>query len=249
LLERARTGDVQIITYNLSDAFGPLATERMRAEFPSLLTTTNVFFDGLHPDITHIGGFQERVLSPLGNYHSRIVLFGFMTGRSAQECFRLFQSKIYEQAGYFSAYERSAAELVRRDEQGDIRFAEAFLDMVREVPVMLTINHPTISVFCRFSEIICRQLNIPYDAFPPEYFSNPLLQLAQWPIYAEIAEAAKLSYRTPMLFKPNEAAGSNYMGLREFVSASYKLYEALGRDALRESSSGRKVLEQFSFLG
>ena len=64
-----------IFTFNLGERFGEISTLKLKAVAKAkVFTITNLFFSGFHPDITYLGSMGKRILSPLGDYHSKIVL-------------------------------------------------------------------------------------------------------------------------------------------------------------------------------
>lgn len=64
----AESHDVTVLSFLLGDRFGEYATIRLKKAVPRLFTVTNIYFAGLHPDITYVGGQGGRLQSPLGDY-------------------------------------------------------------------------------------------------------------------------------------------------------------------------------------
>ncbi len=214
-----------ILSINLSDRFGELATERLKERCGARLRSfTNLHFAGLHPDITYLGPMNRRVKGSLGDYHSKIVLFCFASGRNERDCLGLFNGAFYQKAGYFGMFETAAQSLRQRDEACDIGFAAAFLDMVREVPCLYSINHPTGDVLLALAKVLAAACGSAIAPFGASYFQNHLAANCIWPIYDELAEHHGLRYRTPPYFVAARGAGRRALALAEFVASSYAAY-------------------------
>jgi hypothetical protein len=201
-------------------ALGPEIVSRIER----VVSFTNIYFTGLHPDMTYFGGMGRRVSSPLGDYHSKICLLAFNKGLSIDQCEKLFNNSIYQQFDFYTEWTESEAELRKRDEHLDIKFADEFLEMTRLEPTLYTFNHPLGIVFSRFLEKIYKYLGLTSPQFPGSYFYNYLASNAWWPIYPEISEFHKLKNLTPITFKAPDHLSRKFYNLREFISLSYRLY-------------------------
>lgn len=111
-----------VISQPLSQNFGELASDNLRKIYQDrFLGLTNIFFTGLHPDLSYFGSFGTRVESPLSDYHSKLALLAFAKQLSVEECLALYNHDIYEKMGYFQAFHNSKDELLKRDEGNEIR--------------------------------------------------------------------------------------------------------------------------------
>lgn len=189
-----------------------------------VLSFTNIYFTGLHPDMTYFGGMGRRISSPLGDYHSKICLLAFKKGLSVDQCEKLFNDSTYSQLDFFNEWTESKAELQKRDEHLDIKFADDFLEMTKLESTLYTFNHPLGFVFSRFIEKIYKHLGLNLQRFPDSYFYNYLASNAWWPIYPEINEFHKLKNVMPINFKSPDHLSRKFYNLREFIFASYQLY-------------------------
>ena len=143
----ARAGDAYeaIITIPLSDDWGPLSAGNIRASFQHLpvVTISNIHFTGWHPDLTYIGGLAARVAGPVGDYHSRLALFGFLRGLTRNACVALFRDDVFAHGGYYDTYAQSLAELQARDAELDCRVTDILEHAMRRDLCFFSINHPT----------------------------------------------------------------------------------------------------------
>ncbi len=223
-----RDEDWRVMSFNLSANFGRIETNTLKQLLgPRLKTFTNIHFDGLHPDITYDGGMGQRVASALGDYHSKIVLGSYVSGRSWEDCLRLFNGSIYENLGYYQEFDNSAMTLSERDTWCDLKFSPTFIAMAKECPVLYTINHPTGAVFIKLAELLALSQGLGWVPFPPEFFLNHLSTSNIWPVYDEIAEFHGLKYRTPQYYIGAQGGGSRLLSRAEFVQKSYESYKII----------------------
>ena len=219
----------------VSQAYPEIRTDRLQALYGErLVTFTNLHFEGLQPDMygpSHVR--QSGHQSPLGDWHSGLVVACFLQGLPAVECVRRFDGKTYERLGFFGAYERSAAELRARDASVTVRFADEFLAMTETELTMLTTNHPTSPVFAALARRIATHLGLDNPAFSPDAFANELEHGPVWPVYPEIAEALGLPYRTRLVFQ--QPGSGRQLTLEEFVAESYTRYDHFDAEDMRSS--------------
>lgn len=242
--------DWRAVSLNLSANFERIETGRLKDVLGARLTTfTNIHFDGLHPDITYVGGMGERVASAIGDYHSKIVLGAYVCGLNWQDCLALFNGNTYEKLGYYQAYADSARTLIHRDESCDVKFARAFLDMARDIPVLYTVNHPTGPVFLALAERLAAALGVDYVAYPPGFFQNHLATANIWPVYDEIAERHSLKYRTPQHYVLAKGNGPRALGREDFVRRSYEAYDRIAdRAKLRDITVNMPFFPSFQAI-
>jgi hypothetical protein len=219
-------GDL-VFTFPLSEKFGPLATAALRPIYGERLRTfTNIHFFGLHPDITYLGPMRGRVEGYFGPYHSKLVLFAFVNGRSEAECRDMFTGEVFRRIGYFHLFDISADELRGREPNCDIKFAETFLEMAVREPVIYTFNHFSGKVFLELAGALARDAGIAYIPHGPQFFQHHLSESYIWPIYDEIAEEHKLAYRTGQHFIRAAGRQRRSVTLDEFIAGSYAAYRA-----------------------
>ena len=231
-----------VLTQPISQNFPGIATTRLKEIYGDrLLTYTNIFFEGLHPDITYFGSFGERVASPLGDYHSRIALMAYFKDLSAEDAIGLYQHDIYEKLGYFRRFDESKAALEQRDQDIDIKFAANFFALMkREIP-LYSVNHPTPPLVKALASQISKRICGEPIEIPSSFFSNSLVSSNVWPIYPEIGINARLDYSTPMLFWPQSGMGNPPLTLREFVQKSYESYNAIGKETLLQEGPAQQL--------
>ncbi len=217
-----------VLSFNLADHFDKVSTSALRAHFGNkLVTFTNIHFNGLHPDMTYIGPMGQRIAGFFGDYHSKLVLFGYAEQRSVDDCVALFNGANYEKIGFLGMYQSSTAELLQRDRNCDVKFGPMFLEMLRVQPCLYTINHPTGPVFIEMSAMLAAHCGLEFITKNPVNFQNHLAQNYIWPVYNEIAESHRLQYRLPQFFFKANQRPSRAFNLREFVAGCYAAYSGV----------------------
>lgn len=220
--------DWHVLSFNLSTNFERLETSQLKQQLGDKLTTfTNVHFTGLHPDITYVGGMGQRISSAMGDYHSKIVLGSYVSGLSPKDCLSLFHGSIYEMLGYYDEFVTSSMNLLNRDEACEVKFAQNFLDMLKDTPTLYTVNHPTGAVFLALAEKLAVSLQADYVSFAAAFFQNHLSTSNIWPVYDEIAEYHGLKYHTPQHYVLGKSVSSRLLSRAEFVQKSYDCYAAI----------------------
>ena len=242
-LEFTQDPSAVVLTFDIGEQFGELSTQALRnASRARVLTMTNVYFSGLHPDITYLGGMQGRIKSPLGDYHSKVIIASFIRGMSIKDCMTNFDAGEFERLGFYQEFDISAAELTTKGKGLDIDFSGLFLGMIKKSPCLYTVNHPTAFVFSQYVHRISVALGIESVQFPMEFQSNYLANSVWWPIYDDIAQAFDLNYRTPQWYKQSDADGGKFLCLEEFVTRSYSFYKGR-REEIKNSVQGRRIAE------
>jgi hypothetical protein len=236
LLASAPDGQI-IYTQPISDRFAELGTDALRQRLGSagVITFTNIHFSGMHPDTTYLGKMGARLQSFFGDYHSKLVLFCYVSGRSIGDCVGMFKGTIYQKLGYLDAFRQSSEELLGREKGIDVQFAEPFLAMARRMPTLYTINHPTGPVFLALAEAMARYGGLPFARFDPSMFQNHLAVNYIWPVYDTIAEHNRLAFRSAPYFVTRSQRASRAFGLPEFVAGYYAAYEGAGTEAMRQA--------------
>ncbi|KAB1072884.1 WcbI family polysaccharide biosynthesis putative acetyltransferase [Methylobacterium soli] len=239
ILSKNRVEGLDIVTQTIKDArFENLNTAELKSQRSRIHTMTNMWFTGLHPDMTYLGGFKERIVGPLGDYHSKIVVGAFLAGLTQSECNNLFNGRFFEKVGLFDEFKQSSIEALGRDDGNDIKAATEILDACLEVPCFYTINHPTAAAVDILAGKICHYFENKYVNYDSRYYASTLATGTWWPLYPEIKEVHKIKYHTPMAFKQADGDGGRMLTLVEFIEHSYASYGSYGIQAMRSTEQG-----------
>ncbi|MFN3972213.1 MAG: WcbI family polysaccharide biosynthesis putative acetyltransferase [Gemmobacter sp.] len=246
-----------VLTVPLSDDFGPLSAPRIAQTFAgrTVLRILNLFFSGLHPDLTYLGGMGGRITGPMGDYHSRVVAMAVTCGLSPAATLDLLTADTYRALDYAAEFDRSLGELRNREAEVDIPFADRLVTLIRRERGFLTVNHPTAALFGAYAHAIAHRLEalgmaqttgLPPD---PACLPNPLATNVVFPIYPEIAAAHGLPYADPYLFRTAPQHGiSDVLTAAEFVAANHAALARLDPERLARSPHLRGHLDAFKAL-
>lgn len=217
----------------LSDNFAGLSSANLSSKYGSrFFKFTNIYFSGFHPDLIYYGARGLRVQSAMGDYNSKIGLICYLKGISPSEAVGHFNFDNFRRLSYFDSYENSKAELLKRDEENEIRFAAEFFEISRNLLTLYTSNHPTLNAMVPLAYRICESIGVKSKEYDPVYFYNNLVRSHVWPIYTEVAESLGLNFQGSYLFFSSYDDNLAPMSLESFLEISYAKYDALGRDVI-----------------
>jgi hypothetical protein len=225
-----------------NDIYKPVSASHIRTHIGKrVLEYSPVHFTGLHPDMLVLGSYGQRILSPLGDYNSRITLSAYLNGLNESQAADQFTQAVYERAHYFHEFEWSTNTILQRegalDEDG-IRIADWLLPTIREKPLLYTMNHPNSRVFERFAVQILDRIGIEHRPLPIELIPNTLSTAAIWPVDPIIAEANGTCYNTSHTYWANNVA----LPLDEFIWRSFRAYDQIESETLSDAM-GKRVIE------
>lgn len=244
-----------VITAPLSDLYGPLSLSNLQNELSEnrLITIPNIYFSGLHPDLTYLGGLGRCVQSPIGDYHSKLAIIGFLTGRSVSETCELYNLNDFLKLNYNEAVKDSFRELQHREKSLDVTVSDIIEDNFRHVPCFMTVNHPTSFLLSLFVERLSNFIKSRgiIDRIIPKlnyhFLPNPLAEAAVFPIYPDIASLNQLSFSGNYFFKSPRSEGfERVYSLCEFIRGEYSAFQDVGVEPLRSQAAIKNLLEEWS---
>lgn len=210
-----------IVTQELSQAYGPLATAALRARRSDLLIIQNIYFQGYHPDCVYVGPMGGRVKSPVGDYHSQAVYDAWRTGQSVSSAVQALHA--YPAAFARDTFDRSARELLAREALCDVRISDQVLEPESGHRRLFTFNHPTLELHRLYLQRIVDRigLKITVGSCP-----DPLLQHTHWPIYPAVREALGLpDNREPLAFRASASLGGALLDALSLCERSFEAYD------------------------
>ena len=222
----------------LSEAYGAISTPKLHKSLAGVRVYkyTNVYFSGLTPDLTYVGDFHSRCVGPLGDYHSKIAFYGYMSGMSPDETLALFRPDVMARMGFFAEYEASKTRLIGLDAHSDVGITDLIFPAVQDELLFLANNHPTTRIFFDYARRMAACLKaqgltrVRDLAWSPLAYPNMLAFDAVFPVYPEVASVHGLGYGGCEYYK---APGSPVLfDRRELVFGEFAAFEAYGRDRL-----------------
>lgn len=199
----------------------------IRENAKSAFTLTNVYFGGLHPDVT-LTGKKPRLQSPLADYHSRTVLMSFLHGLGEKGAFDLIEnSQFAEKFGYLNVWSASLAELQKRSNEADIHFYDEFVEMLYERLPLFVVNHPATHLMFIYARKILSHLGLKASSMTSDCFPQWMQAHAIFPVFPYISETFNLPYSVDLLKVPKS---ETYMSMPEFISRCYAMYRDYNRE-------------------
>ncbi|WP_417725760.1 WcbI family polysaccharide biosynthesis putative acetyltransferase [Salipiger sp.] len=212
--------------------FGELNAASLKQHFPDkTLVVPNVYYRGFHPDACYVGPLGDRVISPVGDYNSVVVLDSFLKGLTPAQCLERFSPEGFADLGLDRGHALSMEEMTRRDNRLDFAgkpIIERFLE--RKSVFMYTINHPRAAVLAAIAGAALDLAGVRHDSYDPDFVFDNLMGgplLAIQPFLSDV-----LGYE--VAFPRWRASGEDqrYLANAEFIAASYRIYSETDRDKL-----------------
>ena len=244
-----------VITAPLSGSYGALATDKLERslERGHLVIVPNIYFSGLHPDLTYLGGLGQRLQGPIGDYHSKIAVAGFLSGMSVKKTCAMYNDRTYSKLEYYTEFQSSLSELRRREESVDFKVSDIIEENILQKPCFMTVNHPTSYLFSRFVDGLVQYMvsvGLVGDVYPPidyHYRPNPLADAAIFPVFPEIADFHQLKYEGNYLFKaPRGNLEESVYDLEDFVEREYQAFDAIPPERLSAHPVAKRAMDLWS---
>lgn len=223
----------------LGEEFGPLESGVAKQTYGDKVRFFSLpFFEGVHPDITYLGQRGERIRSPVGDYHSKIVLRAFLAGLTVWQCLDRFSDGALLELDPKKIFSQSRDEFLRREQHADLRLGKWFFKTIKQRPLLYTINHPTADVFIELARQAFVQFDIPYVVPHAMLTQITLSANTIWPVHGSIARKLGLRYSTgDMIYTEHYA-----MDLPEFIRRAYAFYTRAGHDEVALAARERGVI-------
>lgn len=244
-----------VLSIRLSSEFGVISSDLIANNFKPIpvYTISNLYFSGLHPDATYIGGMNQRAPGPIGDYHSRIALLGFLMSLGVEETSRLYCDTIYKHFQYYQSFADSLDEMRRRDMEVDIPIGDLLERSVRMGQAFLSQNHPSSFIIAPYANRIAGWLQ--KNGFAKKIgdlehseLVNYLAFSSIFPVYPEIATHHKLPYEGNYIFK-DKVEGDiprRVFDLPEFIEKEFHAFQQADRRLLTESYPGNFLLDKYA---
>jgi hypothetical protein len=240
LLAHMRTFDFVIFQSFDNDFVGMLDTDMVRAAIPNAMILPSVLFSAFHPDIvfaTRIdaehGKQGDCLQSPLGDYQSALVIYGYLRGLTAEKTIALFSRDIYDVLGYTNMWAEAESFLIGEWRQHGWSIEGFYMRWVRRGVFMHSGNHPKLYVLADIARMILARTQIAFEDHAVEECQiDALLTSAIWPVYPPIADA--YGVHGSMIFRRRiQCEFDNlFQTLPQFVSFSHEMLESVPRAEL-----------------
>ena len=187
-----------------------------------------VTFPAFTPDIVYAKVGDQLLQSPLGDYNSALILYGWGRGLSAVEIRALFCPEVFERVGFGRFLDQSKAAMIAEGNAVDFPIAELLEKWLASGRFMHTVNHPKLGVLADIARTMLKKASIPLKSSRPEdYLPDSLEQSGVWPIYPGLSEAwepvASYDFKVPHELA-DPARLVTVLSLDEYIAASLARY-------------------------
>ncbi|WP_462117436.1 WcbI family polysaccharide biosynthesis putative acetyltransferase [Methylorubrum extorquens] len=120
-----------------------------------------IVFPAFHPDIVYIAHKGGLFGSPMGDYHSALIVYGFARGFSADEIVSLFRADVFSRVGYLDGWFPNRDALLAMSHAHGCNIDRLFAGWMRRGCFMHTINHPKLFVLTDLAHDALHRAEIP----------------------------------------------------------------------------------------
>jgi hypothetical protein len=227
-----------VITQDLPPSAGPLATFSIRRAARQCHLLPPLRFAGFHPDVISVALDGTKLGGLTGTLHSRVALLAYLTGQTQEEAAGLYNRLVFARLGYFAAFARERAALLRRFLAYRINLAPIFDSWAALGCFMHSPDAPRMGVMLDLARLVCTMTDLAPDEAAlaratPATLRDPLALLPSHPLFPDIA--AQLNLPPEGDFSPPQPAdGTRHAYKPEiFLAASYDIFRRAPRAALR----------------
>lgn len=207
---------------------GDLTPARLAAAARVYVPVPVIVFPAFHPDIVYLFHKGRILGSPMGDYHSALIVYGFARGFPAEAIVSLFRAEVFARVGYLDGWFGARDGLLGMSRDHGCDLDRLFAGWMRRGCFMHTINHPKLFVMEDLARHALARADLPARSASCEaYLSDPLSN-SVWPVYPEIA--ARLGLTGSRTFKPPRADphfladAARCIELRAMVEGSLSIY-------------------------
>lgn len=206
---------------------------QLRDAEPRLTLVPSIVFSAFHPDMVYAGAASDLAAlklapSPLGQYHSAIVLTAHRLGLDATRTAALFREDVFGRLGYLDHWEPAVRELSAAAAQVGFSLDRELTRWARRGAFMHLMNHPKAFVLGDIAKRLLSEAGLtPEPVDVEDYLGDELAHDVIWPLYPPVA--AQFGLTGSYLFKAR-ARGGTFPALYDlpgFVAASFALYQGM----------------------
>lgn len=147
---------------------------------------------GFHPDCAYVWKNGVAVDSPIGPYHSALVLWAHRQGFDVQRTLALFRPEVFAHLGYFDYQAAGINHLVNKGRDCAMPMATWLAKWQAGGVWMHTINHPRMHVLADVALHCLGLLGAVGAPGASAVVSDDLARSACWPVYPAVAQALGL---------------------------------------------------------
>jgi GSCFA family/Polysaccharide biosynthesis enzyme WcbI len=189
------------------------------------------YYSAFHPDLVYARAGDASLESPLHEYNSALVLYGWLRGLTIEQTVGLFREDVFDRLGYFDHAASADAHLADDFARAGLDGAALLGDLKRLAPFCHAVNHPTLAALARIASAVLDTTDLSASVRDVERFlADPLLSGPVWPVYPSVADRLDLTgsydFKTP-------GAPGRVLDLEGFVTGAFAQYARHDRAAIQ----------------
>ena len=198
-----------------------------------------------HPDIAYMQHDGERLVGPMGDYHSILITAAYFAGFTQQQTLAFFKPEVYKLLGFDEKKDKERTTLLARFKKEGIDLSSCISRWDSEGQWMRTVNHPTRRVIY---EVVLKVLirddikAINHSPSLVDWVEDDLARSAEWPLYPQDDDNSILIFKSPY----SGLGKGIYFDLNGFVEYSFTSLELVEKNKL--SVSGCRLDEVIEIL-
>ncbi|MCH4810014.1 WcbI family polysaccharide biosynthesis putative acetyltransferase [Vreelandella neptunia] len=173
-----------------------------------------------HPDIAYMQHNGERLVGPMGDYHSILITAAYFAGFTQQQTLAFFKPEVYKLLGFDVKKDKERAALLSRFANEGIDLSSCMTRWDCEGQWMRTVNHPTRRVIYEVVQKVLIRDDIEIVNHSPslvDWVEDDLARSAEWPLYPKDGDNSLLIFKSPYA-----GLGKGiYFDLNKFIEYSF----------------------------
>jgi hypothetical protein len=198
-----------------------------------------------HPDIAYMQHDGERLVGPMGDYHSLLITAAYFAGFTQRQTLGLFNPDVYSALKFDVKKERERAGFIAKFKKEGIDLTAAITRWDSEGQWMRTVNHPIRNVIF---EIVLKVLQrdgvevVNHSPSVVDWIEDDLARSAEWPLYPLDGDTSLLIFKSPY----SGSGNGIYFNLEKFIEYSFASLLMVDKEKL--NVNGRNLDEMIKVL-
>lgn len=220
LLDLAETADLLIHQPIIN--FAPANSHDLvsKAKNALVISYPVPYFTGYFPDITYLKRPDDgKIVHDPIDYHSRIILTGYLNRFSVRRTSELFSSiSIFPGGWFMNQTIQSLEQLTYRELDLDIHIVDYIMQNYQDRQLFYSMNHPTAELlFFIIDSILCK-LDLPKTSLELKMQYSKIFSDQQWPICKAAVRELNLNFQNKVVVNKKE------ISIYEFVNMYFDYY-------------------------
>lgn len=206
----------------------------LAAKLPGLFRFPSIVFPAFHPDIVYVqlkedNGTLSLLKSPLGDYHSSLILYGFILGFTPSQTQQLFCEDVLRRIGFLDMWLPAQTKVLASAHNLSMSLDKEFMTWARRGCFMHSLNHPRSFVLSDLARALLQRAKLSFrDVDPDPFLIDDLMSSIIWPVYPPVARA--LGCPGSYVFK--KQMEQTFYDLDELIVESFGIYSQVAKKQL-----------------